>query len=212
MKKAVIFSGAKITDYEFVKNSLKDNPFVACADSGVLHCINLGINVDLWVGDFDSASFEEYAQNQYLQNAEIVRLNPMKDDTDTEHTLDLVIDKGFDEIVLFGAIGNRFDHSLANIFLMEKAHFRGAKLTIINENNCIHYVNNSKIALDGKFYKYVSVIPLDSVCVSNTSMLYSLNNEVLDRASSRGISNEVINNGAEIIVKDGSALVIEAID
>ena len=67
-------------------------------------------------------------------------------------------------------------------------------------------------ANDGKFYKYVSVIPLDTVRVSNTSMLYSLNNEVLERASSRGISNEVINNGAEIIVKDGSALVIEAID
>jgi thiamine pyrophosphokinase len=212
VKKAIVFSGAEIKDYSIIKKHINNYDFVACADCGITHCIELNLNVNLWVGDFDSTKFNDFAGSPYLKSAEIIRLNPQKDDTDTEHIIDALVDAGYEDITLFGALGTRLDHSLANVYLMEKAFLKGATLTIINENNILHYVNNSTIEINKSDYKYVSVLPLDAVRVSNQGFFYPLNDEVLYRASSRGISNEISGKRGTITVSDGSALVIESID
>ncbi len=212
MKSAVVFSGAEIKDYSIIKKYIKKTSYVACADCGITHCINLGLEANLWVGDFDSAKFNDFKDNPYLKNAEIIKLNPKKDDTDTEHIIDVLIDRGYEDIILLGALGTRLDHSIANVFLMEKAFIKGTKLVIVNENNIFRYVNNSKIEINKSDFKYVSVLPLDTVRVSNKGFLYPLNDEILYRASSRGISNEITADTATICVSGGSALVIESID
>ena len=212
MKRAVVFSGAEIKDYSIIKKHIKPDDFIACADCGIVHCINLEIDVNLWVGDFDSAKFNVFNDSPYLKNAEIIRLNPQKDDTDTEHIINSLIDRGYKDIVLFGAIGTRLDHSISNVFLMEKSFLKGVNLVVINENNRLHYINNSKIVINKSCFKYVSVLPLDTVRVSNDGFLYPLSDEILYRSSSRGISNEITANTATVSVSGGSALVIESID
>ena len=49
---------------------------------------------------------------------EWTKLNPMKDDTDTEAAIRLAIEKGAQSITLLGATGSRIDHVLANIELL----------------------------------------------------------------------------------------------
>ncbi len=48
-------------------------------------------------------------------NCEMVLTAFPKDDTDTMHSVDLALEKRFDEIAILGALGGRFDHSFANV-------------------------------------------------------------------------------------------------
>ena len=212
VSRAVIFAGGSVSDYDALRCHMQDCQFVVCADSGITHCNALGLCADLWVGDFDSSDFEELSALSAANGTHIIRLNPVKDDTDTEHALDCVLERGYRDIVLFGGIGTRLDHSIANVFLMEKALDKGAVLTIVNDKNILHFVRNETIILKRNSMKYVSILPLEDVVVSNFGFMYPLNNEKLYRASSRGISNEIIGNEASITISGGAALVIESVD
>jgi len=212
VSRAVIFAGGSVLNYDSLRCHIQDFSFVVCADSGINHCNALGICCDLWVGDFDSSNFDELSKLPAANGAHIIKLNPVKDDTDTEYALDCVLERGYKDIVLLGGTGTRLDHSIANIFLMEKALDRGAVLTIVNDKNILHFVKNKSIILKQNNMKYVSILPLEDVVVSNVGFVYPLNNEKLYRASSRGISNEIIENEASITISGGSALVIESVD
>ena len=212
MTKAVIFCGGTVYDYDAVSAYIDDKSYFICADAGIIHCNKLGIKADLWVGDFDSSDFNTYSKLPAAANAEVIRLNPMKDDTDTEYALDCALARGYKEILLIGAMGTRFDHSLINVFLMEKAAMNNASLIIANENNIIHYVNDSSIVINKSHMKYISVIPLDEVRVTNKGFMYPLNDEILYRNSSRGISNELLDEIGMIYIRGGSAVIIEAKD
>lgn len=212
MSKAVVFSGGLVTDYDVISSYINDVCYVICADSGILHCNNLGIKADLWVGDFDSSDFEKYSKLPAANKAEVVRLNPVKNDTDTEHALDCALERGYKDIVLIGGIGTRVDHTMANVFLMEKIFEQKAVLTIVDENNILHFVKDSSITLNKTKMKYISVLPLDDVTVTNEGFVYPLNNEILYRNSTRGVSNRLRENTGKIYVTGGSAVIIESMD
>ncbi len=212
LSRAVIFAGGSVLDYDALRSYLQECNFVVCADSGMLHCNRLGLSADLWVGDFDSSDFDSFSKLPAAKNAQIIKLNPIKDDTDTEFALDRVLEKGYKDILLIGGIGTRLDHSFANILLMEKALDSGAVLTVVNEQNILHFVRDDTIYLERGKLKYVSVLPIDNVIVTNSGFVYPLKGEELYRASSRGISNEYVNDRASITVDGGAALVIESVD
>ena len=100
----------------------------------------------------------------------------------------------------------------ANIFLMEKYIDKDIGIKIISDNNIIHFVKNSSVTLSKSQMKYVSVLPLENVHVSNKGFLYPLDNDLMCRNSSRGISNELIEQNGNISVSGGCALVIESKD
>lgn len=57
-------------------------------DKGSLDALNKGIKLDYAVGDFDSISQVDYDYlSQKVKN--ITKLNPIKDDTDTEHAINM---------------------------------------------------------------------------------------------------------------------------
>ncbi len=212
MKRAVIFAGGNVSDLTKLPFKISGDDYIICADCGVKHCIRFGINVDLWVGDFDSADFDEYCQKDVLKNAEIIRLNAKKDDTDTEYALDCAVSKGFKEIILLGAIGNRFDHSFANVFLLEKAYDSLVNLTLITEDNVIRLLKRGEMTVSKSNFKYVSIIPLEQSIVSCEGFLYPLSAEVLYRNSTRGISNELITECGIVEVHRGCVLIVESKD
>ncbi len=212
MKKALVFSGGTISDYEKIIPYIKGDIYIICADSGVFHCLNIGLIPDLIVGDFDSSSYDELSKKETLKSAEFIRLNPEKDDTDTEYALDLAVEKGFKDILLIGAVGTRVDHSLANIFLLEKYSKKNVCVTILTENSLIRFLENDTININKNGRKYVSLIPLSTVTASNEGFKYHLNHEVLHRDSSRGISNVLNGETGSITLENGCALICESDD
>ena len=210
--KAIIICSGEIKDYLFIESYINKDCFIICADGGARHLKRLGITPNIILGDFDSIereTLEKYANDKTI---EIIKYPKEKDMTDSEIALDCAINKGFLDIVLLGATGSRYDHSLANIFLLRKYIDCNARLRIINENNIVNITNN-KIVLDKKIGFKVSIIPLTgNILVTTKGLKYKLNKDRLFFGSSIGVSNEYESMKAEILILEGVALVIESRD
>ncbi|RBP98705.1 hypothetical protein CRD59_07695, partial [Bifidobacterium xylocopae] len=65
---------------------------------------------DLIVGDFDSSS-----SPPPQGGSRIIRLPAEKDDTDMQAALKLGWEHGYRRVVIYGGLGGRIDHSIANV-------------------------------------------------------------------------------------------------
>ena len=104
--------------------------FIIACDAGYRNCARLGCKPDIIVGDFDSAPCPQ-------QNADdIVVLPHVKDDTDTEYAAKLAAQKGFDEVLLLGALGGRrVEHTLANLCTGLGLEQRGIRAALQDERS-----------------------------------------------------------------------------
>jgi len=82
---------------------------VIAADGGIRHAGPLGLEVELWMGDFDSA--EDHLHDRYASVPK-QSFPRKKDMTDGELAIDEALTRGADELVLAGALGGRSDHAL----------------------------------------------------------------------------------------------------
>ena len=203
--KCIIFSGADIFDYDFVASYIDSDDFIICADSGFRHAERLGLCADLLIGDFDSAS--EIGQNQYK---EIITLPCEKDDTDTYAAAKIAAENGADEVIIFGAIGSRMDHTLGNISTLEFLHQEGINACIINEKNEVGIISNGTVSVKKRENSFLSLIPLDEKVgfVSISGVKYPLENATIERSKTLAISNEFYDDIAEISVQNGTMLYI----
>ena len=92
-----------------------------------------------------------------MTDTEIVRLNPEKDDTDTQSTLNLAIRRGAKNILILGATGGRLDHFIGNMGLLGYGRQKGVNVILADAQNYICLVENGHIIRkDSQFGKYVS--------------------------------------------------------
>jgi len=200
--RAVIVCGGNVGAY--ISEYLKEDDYIICADSGYDHARMLGISPDIVIGDMDSV------KTQY--NEEKTLIYPTrKDFTDSELALDYAIGKGYKNIIMFGMIGTRMDHTYANLSLLLKC--RGIDAVIIDNNNHIRMVFD-KIIINGKCGDTVSILPFsgDVTGVTTTGLEYSLNDSTLKIGTSLGVSNVMTADVCIVSVKEGVALVIRSND
>ena len=65
---------------------ISEGDFVIAVDGGLMYCESLGVEPDLIVGDFDSITDSFVGALEEIEKRspeKVVRLNTMKDDTDT---------------------------------------------------------------------------------------------------------------------------------
>ena len=111
MNRCVIIGGAEIGDYSRISRSLRRDDFCICCDSGLRHAEKLGMTPSLIVGDFDSSERPD-------TDIETIVLPREKDDTDTVYAAKEAVRRGFDDFLLIGVTGARFDHTFGNISLL----------------------------------------------------------------------------------------------
>ncbi len=208
MKKAFIFCNNPI--------SYQNNNFtldidlsgiIIAADGGANYLCKHGIIPDVLIGDFDSI-LPEYLS--LLKEKSDVRKFPVdKDKSDTELAIEFCSQNGYNDVTLINAVDGRLDHSLANIFLIEKFINQGLKFHFLNVKSEI-YVVTDKVYIPAKIGENISLISLtDFTIVKKTSALkFPLNNEKIYRSSSKGISNITTEEEFSITVSDGILLVI----
>jgi thiamine pyrophosphokinase len=209
----LIVCNGEIKDYSFYKGYFNEAGLVICTDGAVRHMSRFGVTPHILIGDFDSISAGEYGYFLGL-GVKIKEFPIEKDKTDTELAVEYALDAGCNEIILIGATGSRIDHTLSNIFLLERIVERGARGWIINENNKVTLIKNSSIMLEKERDEYISLLSLSGHTrgISTRGLYYPLDNDTLIAGSSRGISNEFTGNTAKIIVKEGLLLVIKSRD
>ncbi|MFM1533650.1 thiamine diphosphokinase [Helcococcus ovis] len=206
--KAVIFAGGTISGLEYISllNDVKfENISIICVDKGVNYALENNINIDIAIGDFDSVSKKSI---DYLKNSDIkiLNFNKDKDMTDMELALDFCFKNNCKEVYLFGATGTRYDHSISNINLLKTYSLKGLKISIIDENNYIFYINESTVIK--KLDRKISILPTNEKCVFNLyGTKWELVNHNLKFGSSLTISNEFYND-VNIEILNGDMFVI----
>ncbi len=200
--RAVIFSGGSYGNPSFYKNELKEDDFVITADAGADFAQRLGVKINVAIGDFDTLDVKKIVAD------EIIKLNPEKDYTDSFEAVFLAKERGFSEILMFGASGSRLDHSLANIFLLKKAKDMGINLTLCDEKNIV-CITESELLVKKKEGYHLSVIQLtDAIGITLEGLYYPLNDKNAALGDMIGISNEFTEDEAKISVKKGTLLVM----
>lgn len=209
-KNAIIFSGGDVDgDPLFYKRYIHKDDYIVCADSGAEHVLKLGLFPSAVLGDMDSIK-PETLKKLKEQNVNIIKYKSEKDYTDTELAIKYALEIKPNEIIIFGAIGDRIDHSLANIQLLIYILSKGYNARIINRKNEAVLINKS-VVIKGEKGTTISLIPLTEKVrgVVTKNLYYPLKNETLTIGTTRGISNVMTNDEANITIKTGLLLIIK---
>ena len=216
--KTVIISGGRI-DRDFALSFLENETFeqFIAVDNGLRFCYDNQIKPTWIVGDFDTAAPElvEYYQTQ--TDIPIRRFNPVKDSTDSQIAIELALELGSSEITLLGGTGTRMDHVLGNIQSLMLAKKKGVSCVILDEYNRIQLIDGeTRLKKSEQYGKYVSLLPLTTEVtgVDLTGFKFNLTGHTFTSTGSAGlgVSNEIIEDTAEIRVKSGIFVLIESRD
>lgn len=216
--KTVIISGGRI-ERDFALSFLENETFeqFIAVDNGLRFCYDNQIKPTWIVGDFDTAAPElvEYYQTQ--TDIPIRRFNPVKDSTDSQIAIELALELGSSEITLLGGTGTRMDHVLGNIQSLMLAKKKGVSCVILDEYNRIQLIDGeTRLKKSEQYGKYVSLLPLTTEVtgVDLTGFKFNLTGHTFTSTGSAGlgVSNEIIEDIAEIRVKSGIFVLIESRD
>jgi len=218
--KTLIISGSGIST-SFLKEYLKEEVFdyIIAADYGLLTAHKLGLSLDHILGDFDSVPQEiinEYREKNKKDKSFIIeKYKPEKDYTDTQIAIETAIELGAKEIVIVGGTGTRLDHTLSNIQNLLLPLSKNIKCCLVDEHNKLYIIDKStKIQRKNIFGSYISLLPLTSVVTKVTlkGFKYPLNEYNIEMGHSIGVSNEIVEDCAEIIFESGLLVVVESRD
>lgn len=203
MKVCRIFAGGD-TGLQCVK--VNEDDLVICADRGYASACKLGIAPDIIVGDFDSYD------GRLPDDTEIIRSVPEKDDTDTLLAIKTAIERGSEEIVIYGAMGGRFDHTIANIQSLAYIQGRGCRGFIEDDDNIITLCGEGKHRFPYMEGYYFSVFAMtDELYIKvMTGVKYPLADYVMTGSFPIGVSNEITDENAVLDITDGLALVVRS--
>lgn len=215
-RKILIISGGSISD-EFAKEWIGQYQpdFTIVADSGMEFMRRVGLVPDMIIGDFDSVKADTLAFFKEQQEIVWKELNPVKDDTDTEFAIWQAISLGAKEITILGATGTRLDHVLGNVALLGIGLQEQVAIRLVDANNRIRMIDKSLCLKKAEqFGNFVSLLPYSGEVkyVTLKGFKYPLEDYTMGRFSSLGISNEIVEDNAEILFEEGILLVIEARD
>lgn len=208
MKKCII-----ITSYlEGDLNKLTDGfsaDLIICADGGYNHAKSAGIKPDLLIGDLDSITDTRYPE------IETLIFPAEKDDTDTGICLQTAINKGYEDILIIGGLGGRFDHTMSNIQLISGKSHMAKRIRIKDKGNTCMVLNASalspaKVTIPSEENSYISLFSMSPECkgVTTYGLKYALKDATLKSGSTLGTSNEFTEESASISITDGILLII----
>jgi len=190
MEKCVIIAGGVLENEDFHRQILRDARMVICADAGARHAARLGIRPDLVIGDLDTLTEEEIRK---LQNRQIaLRQFPReKDYTDTHLCLLQALELGYQQIIMLGCLGGRFDHAFANVMLLTLPQARQADVRIVDPWQEIFLIKPNTV-ITGQKGQVLSLFPLTEEVsgIRTEGLYYQVPGGKLVFGVGNGISNE----------------------
>ncbi|WP_134702386.1 thiamine diphosphokinase [Ammoniphilus sp. YIM 78166] len=207
----LIFTGGTLDSW--ATRHIRKGDVLVGVDRGALFLVEHGYKPDYALGDFDSVSEEE--KNNIMKYAQTFSdCDPvMKDQTDTEMAFEWALEQHPGEVLLLGALGTRFDHSLANVHLLRRGLDKGISCRIIDPYNELRLTNQQLLVQKGA-YHHVSLLPLSLKVTGITldGFQYPLQDATLNLGDSLGISNVLLGESGKITISDGLLLVIQSKD
>lgn len=207
---ALIIANGESCNRELLDQLLEWSPLVVVLDSAIERVIELGIKIDVLIGDFDrDFDFEKYKDLQYP--IEIIKVED-QNSTDLDKAYNYLIERKIPAANVVWATGRRADHTITNLTNVIK-FAKKLKIVILDDY--------SKVFLLPKSFKKwypkntpISLIPLGIVTgITTKNLAYFLNDDSLEIGFKSGSSNHVTEDGmVEITYKQGYMLMMECFD
>ncbi|MCC8048536.1 MAG: thiamine diphosphokinase [Oscillospiraceae bacterium] len=177
-----------------------DCDLVIAADGGQALCAALGVEPQLTVGDFDSSAPPP--------SGNVVRLPVHKDDTDTLRAVRLGLERGCTEFHIYGGLGGRLGHTLANLQTLLLLVRRGARGRLYGPHTAVEVIENSAVTLPAA--GGVSVFSMGGTAegVTITGCEYPLHDAVLTPDFPLGVSNRAVQTPVTIAVRQGALAIV----
>jgi len=207
--KVWVFAGGDFSASELVDIAGDEADFIVAVDRGLVHCMDVGLQPDLLVGDFDSAPA------QLLNDSRILKVKrhtypSEKASSDLELCLELLESYNPQVVTLFGVSGGRTDHMLFNwqLPLLKQWPF---KLCFIDRSTQAYILTakNNELLLKAQLGATVSLIALsstDGICTEG--LQYALTDATIKPGSTLGLSNVVESPQIRIAMINGTLLVM----
>ncbi len=176
---------------------------IIAADGGYRYLQTLGIEPDILMGDFDS--LEIVPEHQHL-----IRHSPIKDDTDMALAVAWAEEAGYNTFFLYGGLGGRLDHTIANLQLLTQMARKGMEAYLIGQGSIITAIKDGGLQFPAQANGMISVFCQgeQAAGVFEHGLKYTLENAVLTCDRALGVSNEFIGGPGSIEVKSGTLLVM----
>ena len=203
MKHAILLSAVPVD--AAMKRYCRPGSFVVACDAGYRNADRLGVHPDLIVGDFDSAP-------QPDTDGDTIVLPHVKDDTDTHYAAKRLLENGYIQVTMLGALGGaRLEHTIANLstglFLAE----HGVDVVLADTASEIHYLVPGKdLTLQRGEWQYLSVFPWDGKLtgVDIEGAYYPLHGAELMPDFPLGVSNEFVEPTVTLRCQAGHGIVV----
>ena len=205
----IIANGAACSD-ELLGQLLEWSPLVVVLDSAMERVVELGIKVDVLLGDFDRGFDANYYRESHYP-IEIIH-TPDQDKTDLEKAFDYLYARNIPAVNVVWATGKRADHTITN--LTNIVNYREKlKIVIIDDHSKV-------FLLPRKFEKWytektpISLIPVGKVTgIHSFNLHYPLKEDTLTMGYRTGSSNFVTKDGIVVIEHEtGDLLLMECFD
>ena len=183
-----------------------DPALIIGVDSGIDRAQDVGLTVDIAVGDFDSVTGRGLLEAE-RNGARMIRHPRAKDRTDLELAIDLAIDEEPERIIFVSMDGGRPDHALANLLLMSDPRLKPFEVDVLLTDASVAVVHQRR-TLTGRVGDIVSLIPVGGSCfgVTTSGLEYPLGDETLRPSHGRGVSNVLVAPVAVVHVRTGALL------
>lgn len=195
---------------ELLGQLLEWSPTVVVLDSAIWRVLDLGIKVDVLLGDFDrDLDLATIRAQQYPLD---VVHTPDQDKTDLEKGIEYLIDRGYPAVNIIWATGRRADHSLTNMTNIVRYKDQ-IRIVILDDHSRI-------FPLVGRFEKWyeagtpLSLVPVGTVTgITTEGLKYNVQNDTMTLGYRTGSSNEAAADGfVRVEARTGDLLLMECWD
>lgn len=177
---------------------LSNYDIICAADGAYKYLEKNNIIPDFIAGDLDSLK-------EIPKNIEVIH-TPNQDFTDFDKILNILFDKGYTQIDIYGASGKEQDHFLGNLHTAIQWKNK-LNLTFFDEYSYFFLADKSTEITNCKD-KIVSLLPLPiTKNITTKGLQYSLNNEDLQFGERIGTRNKAIKNEVSITFESGELFI-----
>jgi thiamine pyrophosphokinase len=182
-----------------ISGDLRSFETIVAVDGGLVALDRMGISPHLITGDFDSVPLELLEKYKHIPQLH----TPDQEHSDLEKAIDFLLRFQPEKLRVFGALGKRADHLIANILLLsrypEKLVFESFTETL--------YVINNKSLIKTTPGQTLSLIPLNGPVsgITTRGLKWELANATLDKHFV-GLSNVSLNEEIDITHESGDLL------
>lgn len=214
MPRAVIFANGQLPDIEAARALLREDDYLIAADGGANHLMRMGILPAIVIGDLDSVDEDKLYELTYAEFG-IEQYSEDKDETDLELALQYALELAPSAILIVGALGGRFDQTLANLSLLTDPRLPSIDIRLDDGVEEVFFLwpvagKGGQGEVHGRSGDLVSLIPWGGPVegVSTEGLRWPLYGETLYVYKSRGVSNVMLADTASVQTQSGMLLVV----